>query len=59
MMDTNRRQSHCIVCGRRLSTKDPSGNIQWQPSEVDDKGIYCETCYSKKTKSKSMKKKNI
>lgn len=43
------RKSHCSVCGNRLSKKSAAGKIIWQPSHVDDKGIYCETCYAAKT----------
>ena len=31
----------------RLSVKTSEGDIQWQPSLVDDKGIYCDACYAK------------
>lgn len=41
---TPERRSHCKTCGKRLSEKTPAGPIRWQPSHVDDKGIYCETC---------------
>lgn len=40
-----KRMSHCIVCNTRLSTKSPSGEIYWQPCQINDKGIYCQTCY--------------
>jgi hypothetical protein len=47
-----KRQSVCNVCGKRLSTKTPSGKIEWQPSQVDDKGIYCADCYAAKKNRK-------
>ena len=40
-----KRRSTCIACGKRLSVKTESGDITWQPSQVDDKGLYCDTCY--------------
>jgi hypothetical protein len=45
------RKSHCLVCGKRLSEKKQVGNVQWQPCQVDDKGIYCVTCYKPKKKN--------
>jgi len=53
--ETGKRQSHCTVCGTRLSLLMPSGDIQWKPSFVDDKGLYCAKCYKPKGKSKSKK----
>ena len=38
------RRSHCTSCGKRLSIKTSAGKIAWQPSQVDDKGIYCAAC---------------
>ena len=53
MKTQTKRKSVCNVCGRRLSTKTPSGKIEWQSSQVDDKGIYCTDCYvAKKDKKK-------
>jgi hypothetical protein len=43
------------MCGKRLSSKTSSGNIQWQPSEVNDKGIYCADCYAAAEKGKTKK----
>jgi len=43
----NRRNSNCIMCGTRLSVKTTEGDIQWHPSLVDDKGIYCDACFAK------------
>jgi hypothetical protein len=43
----NRRNSNCVVCGTRLSVKTDAGDIQWHPSLVDDRGIYCDACYAK------------
>jgi hypothetical protein len=39
------RRSHCNICGRRLSSKDLLGDVRWQPSNVDDKGLTCLPCY--------------
>lgn len=55
--DEGKRQSVCCVCGKRLSAKKPGGDIQWQPSHVGDKGLYCDTCYTPpKGKDKAKKK---
>jgi hypothetical protein len=35
------------MCGTRLSVKTTEGDIQWHPSLVDDKGIYCDACFAK------------
>jgi hypothetical protein len=58
-MNTNdgKRQSICCVCGKRLSAKTTGGEIHWQPSQVGDKGLYCETCYTPDLKDKAKKKK--
>jgi len=53
--ETDKRRSHCAVCGKRLSQMTPTGDIQWKPSFVDDKGLYCSGCYKPKKKSKSKK----
>jgi hypothetical protein len=55
--NTPTRKSHCIACGKRLSEKSPSGAIRWQPSHVNDKGIYCETCGAALSSSKDKKNK--
>jgi hypothetical protein len=47
-----KRKSHCDVCGKRLSEKTKSGDIKWRPSHIDDKGIYCVTCYMPKGNGK-------
>jgi hypothetical protein len=56
MTNDGKRQSLCCVCGKRLSAKTPQGEIQWQPSQIGDKGLYCETCYAAKEKDKTKKK---
>ncbi len=38
------RKSHCSICGKRLSEKTNSGAIRWEPSHVDDSGLYCAFC---------------
>ena len=53
-MNTKRR-SVCVDCGRRLSTITTSGKIRWQPSQVDDDGLYCEECYEKHAEPKNNK----
>jgi hypothetical protein len=50
-----KRQSHCSVCGKRLSEKTNSGEILWHPGNVDDSGIYCANCTPPKKKSKDRK----
>jgi hypothetical protein len=50
--NTGKRQSLCAVCGKRLSSKTPSGDIQWQPSCADDEGLYCAACCPPKGKDK-------
>ncbi len=42
------RQSHCSMCGKRLSEMTASSGIHWQPGHVDDTGIYCDSCYTSK-----------
>ena len=54
---TNKRQSLCMVCGKRLSAVNSRGNVQWQPSQVDDKGIICLTCYRSIGKDKAAKER--
>jgi hypothetical protein len=49
------RRSHCFVCGRRLSVKNLFGDIQWQPSKVNDDGLYCVVCYKGAKKDKAWK----
>jgi hypothetical protein len=51
----NKRRSTCVDCGRRLSTLTASGKIRWQPSQVDDNGLYCEECYEKHDEPKNNK----
>jgi len=46
------RKSHCSLCGKRLSLQEPSGDILWKPSKIDDKGIYCNECYVQTKKQK-------
>ena len=55
--DTPQRKSHCTVCGKRLSEKTSTGAIHWEPSLVDDKGIYCETCKKALVQANGKKKK--
>jgi hypothetical protein len=52
---TTKRQSICIICGKRLSTKTATGDIKWQTSHVDDKGMYCDDCYAAKGPAKGKK----
>ncbi len=54
MTDTTRteRRSHCIGCGKRLSAITAKGNIRWQPSHIDDKGLYCAACFDQKADGK-------
>jgi hypothetical protein len=33
------------MCGVRLSEKTSFGDVRWKPSHIDDKGIYCISCY--------------
>jgi len=54
--DGNKRRSHCSVCGKRLSKKTPTGDIQWHPSLIDDQGFYCDTCYKDHEAGKPHKK---
>lgn len=51
----NRRNSNCAICGTRLSVKTDQGDIQWHPSLVDDKGIYCDACYARSDQGKAKK----
>ena len=53
---TKKRQSLCMVCGKRLSAVNSRGAVQWQPSHVDDKGIICLTCNRSIGKDKTVKK---
>ncbi len=57
MTDTAKpkRQSHCSGCGKRLSSITATGDIRWQPSHVDDKGLICETCFAAKNAAKTKK----
>jgi hypothetical protein len=50
-----KRQSLCVGCGKRLSVRTASGEIRWQPSQVDDEGLYCEDCYEKHAGPKNKK----
>jgi len=43
----DKRNSVCVGCGKRLSVMTASGEIKWQPSHVDDEGLYCADCYDK------------
>jgi hypothetical protein len=52
----NKRKSHCLVCGVRLSEKTSSGKIRWRPSHVDDEGIYCKSCYKPDNDSRDRKR---
>jgi hypothetical protein len=51
-----KRQSHCNMCGKRLSDKGSGGDIQWKPGQVDDDGLYCIDCYPKRNDDKGKKK---
>jgi hypothetical protein len=55
MKTEEKRKSACNICGKRLSSKTPSGDIQWQPSQINDKGIYCADCYAAAEKGKTKK----
>jgi hypothetical protein len=50
-----KRQSVCGGCGKRLSVRTASGEIRWQPSQVDDEGLYCEDCYEKQARTRNNK----
>lgn len=50
-----KRKSHCDVCGARLSERKRPGDIHWKPCHINDKGIYCVTCYMPKTRDKAGK----
>jgi hypothetical protein len=52
-----KRESHCSICGKRLSAKTPSGDIRWKPSHIDDKGLLCLACFSEKAKDPQNKKR--
>jgi len=57
MNDQNeKRLSHCSICGKRLSSKTPTGDVQWHQSLVDEKGIFCDTCYESLGKTVVKKK---
>jgi hypothetical protein len=49
------RQSVCTICGKRLSSKTPNGDIHWHTSHLDDKGLYCDACYKPKGTDKPRK----
>ena len=57
-----KRRSHCIKCGKRMSAITATGEIRWQPSQVDDEGLICLTCIeaeeARKKKSSRPSKKN-
>lgn len=56
MTDQNiKRRSHCSICGKRLSLKTSDGDVQWQSSLIDEKGIYCNSCYTSKDKTSKKK----
>jgi hypothetical protein len=58
-MDTpinEKRNSLCILCGKRLSIKSAAGDIRWNPSCVDDKGIYCDACFEARTTDGTQKR---
>lgn len=46
------RNSHCSICGKRLSEKTDASTISWKPGYVDDMGIYCDSCYTAKKRIK-------
>ena len=53
---SNKRNSLCIVCGKRVSVKTESGEIHWQPSHVVDEGLFCDACFRKKDGGKPARK---
>ncbi len=54
--NSKKRRSHCIHCGKRLSSITAAGKIQWQPSQVDDTGLFCISCYEAHEAPKSKKR---
>ena len=44
-----KRRSHCVVCGMRLSRRTPSGSVVWHDCRIDDSGIYCPSCHRPKS----------
>jgi hypothetical protein len=54
-MEKNRRSSHCIKCGKRVSAITATGAVRWQPSQVDDAGLVCLSCYEARGALKTKK----
>jgi len=54
-MEKNRRRSHCIKCGKRMSAITATGDIRWQPSHVDDRGLVCLPCWEAQETPKTRK----
>ncbi len=54
-MEKKKRSSHCIRCGKRMSGVTSTGNIRWQPSQVDDTGLLCLSCWEAQKPPKSRK----
>jgi hypothetical protein len=52
----DKRHSTCSVCGKRLSIKTLTKNIEWLPSKIVDEGLYCVECYKGKDGTKPSKK---
>lgn len=53
-----KRNSLCVVCGKRVSVKTETGEIRWQPSHVVDDGLFCDECFRKRDISRSARKKS-
>jgi C4-type Zn-finger protein len=52
-----KRQSTCVVCGKRLSVKTPHKDIKWLPSQVMDEGLYCNECFKDKNEGEPARKR--
>jgi C4-type Zn-finger protein len=52
----DKRNSVCIVCGKRLSVLTDAGEIKWHPSHVVDDGFYCDSCFKKLREGKTARK---
>ena len=50
-----KRRSHCIRCGKRLSSITATGDIRWQPSQVNDEGLICLPCLEAQEAQKAKK----
>jgi hypothetical protein len=52
-----KRQSTCVVCGKRLSFRTSYNDIKWLPSHVVDEGFFCDECFKEKGGGKPTRKK--